>query len=379
MDTTHYDWAIIGAGAAGMQLALAMIEEGVLTHKKLLIIDKDWNFKAARTWCFWEQGAGKYDALLTKTWYSGLFRPKGSEIKLDLGGYAYKMLKSQDFLPYAKNILQQHSQITLVEDSILKIEASDSEAVLQGTKGTYMALQVLDSGVAYDQLDKNDTTWLWQHFKGWVIATEQPMLHSEAFVMMDYNVPENGQTSFMYVLPLDAHHALVEYTYFSPQIASYDSYDAVIAAYIADKMNIDKYAIDEVEYGVIPMTDYNFSQHNTKRITKIGTGGGWVKASTGYSFARSGHYAQQMAANIRCNRPLKYGIGSKKYSFYDTLFLRVLHRYNAQGHALFTSMYQKNKAYAIFDFLSEATNFNEELKLMSSFKATPFMRALFNK
>ena len=104
MNTTHYDWAIIGAGAAGMQFALAMIEEGVLTDKKLLIIDKDWNFEAARTWCFWEKGPGKYDTLLTKTWHSGLFRPKGSEIKLDLGGYAYKMLKSKYFLPYAKII-----------------------------------------------------------------------------------------------------------------------------------------------------------------------------------------------------------------------------------------------------------------------------------
>jgi lycopene beta-cyclase len=127
------------------------------------------------------------------------------------------------------------------------------------------------------------------------------------------------------------------------------------------------------------MTDYNFSQHNTKRITKIGTGGGWVKASTGYSFARSGQYAQLMAANMRHNRPLNHGIGKKKYSIYDTLFLRVLHRQNAQGHALFTSMYQKNKAYAIFDFLSEATNFNEELKIISSFKGPPFIRAMFKK
>lgn len=378
MNTTRYDWAIIGAGAAGMQLALAMIDAEVLTDKKLLIIDKDWNFEAARTWCFWEQGSGKYEALLTKTWHSGVFRPKGSSIKLDLGSYAYKMLKSKNFLSYAKNILQENSQITLVEDNIFKIEEGNTEVVMQGPQSHYSALQVLDSRVDYDLIDKKGSTWLWQHFKGWMINTEQPMLQSDAFVMMDYNVPENGQTSFMYVLPLDAHHALVEYTYFSPEIAPYDSYDAVIEAYISQKMGIDKYAIDDIEYGVIPMTDYNFSQHNTQRITKIGTGGGWVKASTGYSFARSGKYAQIMANNMRSNRPVTYGIGKKKYSFYDSIFLRVLHRNNAQGHDLFTSMYQKNKAFAIFDFLSEHTNINEELKIISSFKAPPFIRALCN-
>jgi lycopene beta-cyclase len=109
MNTTHYDWAIIGAGAAGMQLALAMIEEGVLTDKKLLIIDKDWNFEAARTWCFWEKGPGKYDALLTKTWHSGLFRPKGSEIKLDLGGYAYKMTRVMLFKTPIEGVKGCHS------------------------------------------------------------------------------------------------------------------------------------------------------------------------------------------------------------------------------------------------------------------------------
>ena len=44
------------------------------------------------------------------------------------------------------------------------------------------------------------------------------------------------------------------------------------------------YEVINSESGVIPMTSYPFYRDSTKNITKIGSAGGWIKPSTGYSF-----------------------------------------------------------------------------------------------
>lgn len=68
---------------------------------------------------------------------------------------------------------------------------------------------------------------LQQHFKGWVIKTEEPVFNPEEFVMMDYRLREPETTSFTYILPYSKTEALVEFTYFSKEVvndATYDKY-----------------------------------------------------------------------------------------------------------------------------------------------------------
>ncbi|MEZ4930893.1 MAG: lycopene cyclase family protein [Saprospiraceae bacterium] len=60
MSQTHFDIAIIGAGAAGLQLALAMQRDAFFSTKKILVLDKDQKDSNDRTWSFWEKGAGKW-------------------------------------------------------------------------------------------------------------------------------------------------------------------------------------------------------------------------------------------------------------------------------------------------------------------------------
>jgi len=64
------------------------------------------------------------------------------------------------------------------------------------------------------------------------------------------------------------------------------------------------------------------------------------------------------------------------------LFLDVLYQYNAQGSALFSRLFQKNKPHLLFRFLSEETRFWEELIIMSSFRGSQirlFLVALFKR
>ena len=73
MDSTVYDFAIIGTGAAGLHLALAMKQDTYFDDKKILLIDKSKKEVNDKTWCFWEKGKGNWDEIATKTWNTCLF------------------------------------------------------------------------------------------------------------------------------------------------------------------------------------------------------------------------------------------------------------------------------------------------------------------
>ena len=68
MDSTVFDFAIIGTGAAGLHLALAMQQDAYFDDKKILLIDKSKKDFNDKTWCFWEKGKGNWDTIATKTW-----------------------------------------------------------------------------------------------------------------------------------------------------------------------------------------------------------------------------------------------------------------------------------------------------------------------
>ena len=65
---TNYDYIILGAGASGLMLAYRMASDTFFDDKSILIIDKEKQKGNDRTWCFWENGEGEWDDILTKTW-----------------------------------------------------------------------------------------------------------------------------------------------------------------------------------------------------------------------------------------------------------------------------------------------------------------------
>ena len=134
---------------------------------------------------------------------------------------------------------------------------------------------------------------------------------------MDYRLKDGDQTTFMYVLPFSKRKALIEFTYFTEQLVKESVYDTYIKTYIKDYLHVDEYQIIETETGHIPMSTFNFEKFNTAKITKIGTGGGWVKASTGYSFKHTEKKVTQIVSNIKLNKTPSFKLFKKKYIFVD--------------------------------------------------------------
>lgn len=373
----EFDFAIIGAGAAGLHLIHAMMEDSFFLKKKILIIDKSPKEINDRTWCFWETGEGKWDAIAHKIWEKGYFISPKEKHLLDMHPYRYKMLRSVDFYSFIKQRLKSYENITWIEEEVNEVKESNVVEI-SCTSNRYYANQVFDSRIDQDFFDaKDESVRILQHFKGWVIETEMDVFNPEEFVMMDFTRKWNDSASFTYVLPSSKRTALVEFTLFTPELIPDEGYDRMLKEYCENVLNVNSYKISEVEKGVIPMSDYPFHKKNTFKITKIGTAGSWVKPSSGYSFKNAERYSATLIKNIRRGIKPSKGIAQGRHRKYDSIFLEVLHNRNELGESIFSDMYLKNPASRIFRFLDEQSTVSEDLKIIASFESAPFMKALF--
>jgi lycopene beta-cyclase len=125
------------------------------------------------------------------------------------------------------------------------------------------------------------------------------------------------------------------------------------------------------------MTNFPFEKYSTKHITKIGTAGGWVKGSTGYSFKHSEKKVATIITNLKGNNCPSKNLFKQKYKFYDKIFLKVLHDENDKGEWIFEQFYAKNSVEAMFKFLDEESTLIEELKIMKSLFSLAFIKAFF--
>jgi lycopene beta-cyclase len=375
--SNHFDYIIIGNGLAGLQLALALSKDRFFDNKMIGLIDSSKKVTNDKTWCFWEIGSGKWDNIVHKTWDSANFISKNLDIKLPLNPYTYKMIRSEDFYASCKNILSKKDNFRFIIDEVMDV-VEKAEVKITTKSSSYSANHVFDSRIDKSFFNISDKhIRINQHFKGWVIETEDNHFIADSFTMMDYRLKDGNQTTFTYVLPLTSKTALVEFTYFTPSLVEDKTYDLYLKKYISEILKIKKYTIKEVEKGNIPMTNFPFKRYSTKNVTKIGTAGGWVKGSTGYSFKHVEKKVTKIVDNLKQNKNPTQDLYNWKYQFYDTIFLKVLKDENDKGEWIFERFYSENSINAMFRFLDQDSSLAEELKIMHSLFSFSFIKAFF--
>ncbi|MEZ4930894.1 MAG: lycopene cyclase family protein [Saprospiraceae bacterium] len=250
---------------------------------------------------------------------------------------------------------------------------------ITGTNKTYTANLVFDSRIPTEFFNTEDPyTRLLQHFRGWVVRTPEDRFDPDNFTMMDFRLQWPGTTSFTYVLPFTKREALIEFTLFTPSLLQQDDYEKMLRRYCQEILAIHDFDILEIEQGVIPMSDFPFNRYSTDRQLKIGTAGGWVKPSSGYSFKNCEKNAQQIVDNLKQGRPVGHGLHRSRFRWYDSIFLNVLNRRNDLGPGIFSDMYFKNDIQKIFAFLDEESSILDDIKMFQKFPKRLFLKSLLH-
>jgi lycopene beta-cyclase len=376
-DSYHFDYIIIGNGLAGLQLALKMASDSFFDDKSIALIDPSDKNVNDKTWSFWETEPSLWNNLTSKTWSHASVLTSKKTIDLELSPYSYKTIRSIEFYEYSKAILNEYKHFKFIKEQVEAVSEKDNIKV-KTNLNEYTAFHIYDSRIPENFYNTSQNyISITQHFKGWVIKTKNAHFNPESLIMMDYRLKDGNQTTFTYVLPFSKTEALIEFTYFTSEIVNEATYDSFIKTYIKDYLKIDDYSIVETEMGQIPMTNFPFEKYNTENITKIGTGGGWVKGSSGYSFKHTEKKAAKIIENLKENKLPSKGLFKNKYKFYDKVFLKVLKDNNDKGEWIFQQFYDKNTIQTMFRFLDEESSFLEELKIMWSLFSWSFIKAFF--
>jgi len=348
-------------------------------EKSILIIDQVKDKGNDRTWCYWEDGSGEWDDLLTKTWPKVFFGSESFSKTITITPFSYKMIRSEKFYNNLWRSINLKPNISFIEDRAVSWTETEKGVTVSTIKSAYLGLKLFNS-IPNKEVYETQQQYpvLQQHFMGWFVKTKTDCFDDSVASFMDFNIPQNGNTRFMYVLPIDKNMALFEYTLFSKNLLKHSDYEDAIKDYLNQK-KITDFEILEKEIGSIPMTSFKFEELNSKSILNIGTAGGWTKASTGYTFNNTSKKTKDLVAFLKTENDLTQFSKRTKFWFYDLLFLDVLANNNEKGSTVFASMFKKVNAKTILKFLDEESTFSQELKIMLSVSPKLFLSAVFKR
>ncbi|MEI7588731.1 MAG: lycopene cyclase family protein [Chitinophagia bacterium] len=392
----RYDFVIAGAGGAGLSLLYYLMESSNLATRSILVIDKSFEKTNDRTWCFWDEGSSAFENLIHHHWDTISIHAKGFNKSLSTAPFTYKMIQGIDFynaiLSKAKSLSNIHFQEATIQD----ITVLDKYNIIKGAKVTWQGgsaignhvfssllpfqMNQLATASAYSQSLQNNNSsslkmpFLWQHFKGRVVQFDTEVFNKRIAKLMDFNVPQQGATAFMYQLPLNEKQALVEYTIFSENVLDISEYDKVLDAYLAKAFPGQPYSIAHEEIGAIPMTQLSLSNYQAP-IYAIGALGAAIKASTGYAFQFIQQQCKNIVTQLENGQSIQTQVHNTRHQFYDAVLLHILFHHKMEGAEIFQRIFAKNKAATVFKFLSNTSSMMEDIQIMRSLPTRIFLPA----
>ncbi|MEO1217970.1 MAG: lycopene cyclase family protein [Bacteroidota bacterium] len=373
----NYDWIIMGGGASGLALCNELISSSL--RGDILLIESNeekWN---DRTWCFWSENE------LGESYQSNFFWKK-IEIRTSSGSrefksdpFSYRLIRSGEFYRKLYDRLSQNARVTIVREKVERYKSLGPYAEVKTDKNIYRGSWVFNSLLSFAPIPNSVRGGLKQHFLGSWIRTEKDCFDPGKIRLMDFEVKQEGGVQFVYLLPISAREALVEYTVFSRGVWEKPRYRTAIKSYLLEKFELQDYVIEEEESGVIPMCPDTFPRITDGRIIHIGSAGGLTKASTGYTFHRIVEDSKALVKSMAYyGRPIPDLKATGRFAFYDRLLLWLVKNKPEKVPGIFLHLFSCNPK-SVFKFLAEKSNLLEEIGLFLRLPWPPFLTALWHE
>ena len=352
----EFDYIIIGGGCAGLSLAYELEIHEKLKDKTLAIIEPREIYKKDKTWSFWKVTPHNFDDCVKKNWENFSINLPNKTTYLECNNYPYQSVDSGLFYKKINNKLKENKNINFFKD--LKEIDSKNSFIFNSVPSI-----------------KKDHDNLWQHFCGVEIENQNNFFDDDIFNLMDFDCDQRESVHFFYTLPYSKNKALVETTWLSKMNDnSQKDYDKQIKDYIKNDLNLKNYKITYREEGAIPLFYPSYKEEKNK--INIGTVGGMTRLSTGYTFLNIQEHSKYISKNIEnIAKTKKFSIG-KKYQFLDDIFLRVLEKHPKMMPDIFFKMF-KSSPKTVIKFLSNKSNFLEDLSIILKMPKWTFIKALF--
>ena len=372
-----FDYIIVGAGCSGLSLAYEMNVKNLFNDKTCAIIDKRKEFNRDKIWSYWNiYEHSFYDCLINK-WDKFCVKKNQNEIILDCENFQYQSIDSQKFYKKILDNLNSNKNIKLIlNKSVDKIYENKDEAIVQCSDEIFRTDIIFNSSLDNKTTKESE---LFQHFYGCEVVFDENVNLPEYPIIMDFNCNQDSWVHFFYTLPMGKNKIFIENTWISNEKSfAFERYIAEINYYIQNNLNYKKkYKTNYSEIGSIPMFHFK-NNMKYKKLINIGTAGNLTRKSTGYTFLNIQKSVKQIVINISKKQNIKESSVSLKYNYLDDIFIKVLLEKKGSMHEVFFDLFKKNKTKDIVKFLSNTSNWFEDLRIILSMPKLIFIKKLLN-
>ncbi len=375
LESTIFDYTFLGLGCGNSLLLFELDKNGLLYNKSILIIDPIEKIKNDKTFCFWLEPEliNEYDLkdLVRKEW--GKVCAGNNQIQ-SLGKYKYYHIPSLSLYNKVARVLSKYNVKTIQEEFTGNTFQNGELISIRMPNNEFQSRYVFDNRPPEYAISNKLEIQIYQSFYGWEIKTQNKKFDSDTFTMMDFEIPQDDATQFMYILPYAENHALFEITRFGEKIIEKEEAEQYLKIYLESK-EID-FRIEQTESGVIRM--FNTPAINIQKESNIfntGERGGSLKPSTGYSFIRSLYHAKEITKSLITAD--KVNKNQTRFSYYDRLLLQILKNNSLKGKDIFTNLFSKNNVENVLTFLDERSTPREEITIFKSLPIKLFVIAAY--
>ena len=349
-----YSFGLIGLGAANSLLLLRMEKEGLLEDAAGIVFDHTFKAVNDKTYCFWahsdEEIIQDLKTEIKHSWSQVVSGDKYETLK----GLRYYMVESLALYNRTWDLLDRYPNIKLFQEKVTDVIDHSVYIDLLTKNASHQVLKVFDSRPPVINEVIGQTVW--QSFQGWKVEFDSPIFRPETMRLMDFNIPQNGFTQFMYQLPTSETEALIEMTRFGKELLPEDLAKDQLRNYLLT-FN-EPYRIHDIENGVLPMSQNAEQYHRSSKVISTGSRAGKLKSTTGYAFKNMYTHAKELVLNEALNKTTNawFGLPSRgggRFAYYDFLLLFIMKFRPQWGKSIFTRLFRVMPTEEVFNFLDE--------------------------
>lgn len=360
-----YDVAILGAGLAGLSLAVRLAELPV--PPRILLVDRRTDYSRDRTWCHWAVEPHPFAASVSHRWPAWSLRNGSKVVERGHAAMAYERIPADLFYAEAWARLEA----TGVVERRLGVEVLSVVPAAGGATVTLAGQAPFHVRQVYDSRPRSGPPARWrQVFRG--LELKGPKLDLHRVTLMDFRSAGPAGTRFFYVLPLAPDTLLVEDTWITNATEAPSFDDAEILEYVRTQFGEGEWTCLHREEGTIPMrVESDASTDPT--IIAIGTAGGAVRASSGYAFTRIQQQSTELAAAYAAGR--RPARRARLPDWFDQIFLTVLEREPDRLPEFMLTLFERVPSERLLRFMESKPTLGDLWAVAAALPTGPFLRA----
>jgi len=366
------DLVIIGAGCAGLSLAarLARSRSGL----RVILIDPRTEYPDDRSWCFWRPARHDLAALVSHSWDRWRFSDaSGDQVQHRVVGLRYQYVRGSDFYTRARERIASSPTVHLHSGvAALDIHSALGLVRIETDHGQLMAREVIDTR------PRNARALLYQSFTGVELESERALPFAPGEVgLMDAMAADSRGMHFRYTLPLGEHHALVEWTRFSPSPVPWDILANELDTELL-RLGLSRARVIRREAGVLAMGSREPAPLPVAGVHLAGIGGGALRAASGYGFLRIQNWARHCANRLdRGESAVGHPPEPWLRRTMDRLFLQAVRAHPERTPEYFMALAHGVPPAGLVHFLSDGARLNDYARLIASLPVLPFIEQVF--